>query len=53
MGMKHNYVPLGFYKSDLGHILATLNGLHSELKTWLKKLKGVSTKHLQAYLDLF
>jgi transposase-like protein len=51
--MKHNYIPSKFYKSDSGHSLATLNGLHSELKTWLKKFKGVSTKHLQGYLDLF
>lgn len=51
--MKHNYIPSKFYKSDSGYSLSTLNGLHSELKTWLKKFKGVSTKHLQGYLDLF
>lgn len=51
--MKHNYIPSRCYKSDSGHSLATLNGLHSELKTWLKKFKGVSTKHLQGYLELF
>ncbi|HHU79717.1 MAG TPA: hypothetical protein GXZ35_00050 [Acholeplasmataceae bacterium] len=51
--MKHNYIPSKFYKSDSGHTLASLNGLHSELKTWLKKFRGVSTKHLQGYLDFF
>lgn len=51
--MKHNFIPSKFYKSDSGHTLATLNGLHSELKTWLRKFRGVSTKHLQGYLDLF
>lgn len=51
--MTHNYIPSGFHKSDSGHSLATLNGLHNELKTWLKRYKGVSTKHLQGYLDLF
>jgi transposase-like protein len=53
MGMKHDYIPSGFYKSDSGNTLATLNGLHSELKTWLKKYRGVSARHLQGYLDLF
>lgn len=53
MKMKHHYIPSGFYKSDSGHTLASLNGLHNELKTWLKKFKGVSTKHLQGYLDYF
>lgn len=51
--MKHDYIPSKFYKSDSGHTLASLNGLHSELKTWLRKFRGVSTKHLQRYLDLF
>ena len=53
LNMKHNYIPSGFHKSDSGHTLAALNGLHSELKTWLKRFRGVSTKHLQGYLDLF
>lgn len=53
MEMKHDYIPSGFYKSDLGNTLSTLNGLHSEIKTWLKKFRGVSTRHLQGYLDLF
>ena len=51
--MNHNYIPSKFYKSDSGHSLASLNGLHSELKTWFRKFKGISTKHLQGYLDLF
>ena len=53
MDMNHYYIPSGFHKSDSGFSLATLNGLHSELKTWLKRFRGVSTKHLQGYLDLF
>ena len=51
--MIHHYIPSGFYKSDSGYTLATINGMHSELKTWLKRFRGVSTKHLQGYLDLF
>lgn len=53
MNMTHNYIPSGFHKADSGDTLATLNGLHSELKTWLSRFRGVSTRHLQAYLYLF
>lgn len=33
--------------------MATINSLHSEWSTFLSHFKGVSTKHLQHYLDWF
>ncbi len=36
-----------------GYNLANINSLHSEWSTFLYRFKGVSTKHLQHYLDGF
>ncbi len=33
--------------------LAVTNGLHSEMRSWFRKFKGVSTKHLARYLAWF
>lgn len=33
--------------------LANINNLHSKMKSWLAKFRGVSTKHLQYYLDWY
>ena len=46
-------VKSGHYVNENGYNLSTINGLHSELKTDLKKRRGVSIKHLQGYLDMF
>ncbi len=46
-------IPTGCHKSSNGNDLNVLNGIHSELKLWLKKYHGVSTKHLQGYLNMF
>ena len=35
------------------HNIAELNGVHSQLETWLSKFRGVSTRHLQQYLNWF
>lgn len=43
----------GHFVNDHGYNLATINGLHNELKTGLKKRKGISIRHLQVYLDMF
>lgn len=36
-----------------GYNLANINSIHSELSTFLSHFRGVSTKHLQHYLDWF
>lgn len=46
-------VKSGYYVNEKGYNLSTINGLHSELKTSLRKRKGVSIRHLQGYLDMF
>jgi len=45
-------IPSG--KHRLGdHNLGVMNQYHSELKSWFKQFKGVSTKHLEGYLMWF
>lgn len=41
------------YTDGKGNNLANINFLHSELTLFLSKFHGVSTKHLQEYLDWF
>lgn len=41
------------YVDDEGNNLANINSIHSELTRFLSNFKGVSTKHLQEYLDWF
>ena len=41
------------YVNSDGYNLSNINSLHSELATFLSCFKGVSTKHLQHYLDWF
>jgi len=52
-GYVHEVIKSGSFKNEHGYNLSTINGLHSELKSFLKKRKGVSIKHLQGYLDMF
>ncbi len=47
-----NAVPSGFHSDGIFNI-SEINGVHSQLETWLGKFKGVSTRHLQEYLDWF
>lgn len=41
------------YKNENGFSLGNINSLHSEWSTFVACFKGVSTKHLQHYLDWF
>lgn len=41
------------YTDNEGNNLANINSLHSELTSFLSRFHGVSTKHLQEYLDWF
>ena len=43
----------GTHVNHNGYNLGNINSLHSELATFLSHFKGVSTKHLQHYLDWF
>jgi transposase-like protein len=46
-------VKSGTYSNENKYNLATINGLHSELENDFKCRRGISTKHLQGYLDMF
>lgn len=50
--IKLQAVPSGFHSDGIINI-AEINGVHSQLETWLSKFKGVSIRHLQEYLDWF
>ena len=51
--IKLEQIKSGTYSNNNGFNLANINSLHSELSTFLSSFKGVSTKHLQHYLDWF
>lgn len=53
LNCKLDQISTGCHKSSNGNDLNVLNGIHSELKLWLKKYHGVSTRHLQGYLNMF
>ncbi len=45
-------IPSQFHSDGIYNI-AEINGVHSQLETWLSKFRGVSTRHLQQYLNWF
>ena len=47
-----NAIPSGFHENGIFNI-SEINGIHSQLETWLSKFRGVSIRHLQEYLDWF
>ena len=53
LNKKHDEIKSGTYKSLLGNTLSEINQLHGEFKNKLKFYRGVSTRHLQGYLDFF
>ena len=50
--LKLQVVPSGFHSNGQINI-AEINGVHSQLETWLCKFRCVSTRHLQEYLNWF
>jgi len=46
-------IPSGFRVSNNGNNINTVNGLQSQLRTFLSPFRGVSIRHLQGYLNLF
>ena len=51
--IKLEQIKSGTYKNLNGYTLSEINALHSNLDLFLKCFSGVSTKHLQEYLDWF
>lgn len=47
-----NAIPSGFHSDGIINIFE-INGVHSQLETWISKFRGVSTRHLQEYLNWF
>jgi len=54
---KHNLilkqVPSKYHKTKDGYHLGEVNSLMSELELFIQNFRGLSTRHLQQYLDLF
>lgn len=54
-GMKSDAIPTKpnakFFTTPLGNSLGDVNELHAELKAITRKCHGISTRHLQGYLD--
>lgn len=51
--IKLEQIKSGTYKNLNGYTLSEINGLHSNFEHFLSTFKGVSTKHLQGYIDWF
>lgn len=51
--MSLEQIPSGFRETENHNNLATVNGIHAQIKLFLDRYKGVSIRHLQGYLDLF
>ncbi len=51
--IKLEQIKSGTYVNWNGYSLGNINSLHSEWTTFLSNFRGVSTKHLQHYLDWF
>lgn len=43
-------IPSDFHSNGIYNI-AEINGVHSQLNTWLTKFRGVSIRHFQEYLN--
>lgn len=52
-GWNLKQIKSGTYTDSENNNLANINSLHQQLTLYLSNFRGVSTKHLQEYLDLF
>ena len=50
-GLSTDVIPSGAFKSASGNTVATLNQLHQSFSELIRKKHGVSTRHLQGYID--
>lgn len=48
---KSDVIPSGLYKTVNGNTIASVNQLHAEAKNLIRQKHGISTRHLQGYLD--
>lgn len=46
-------IPSKQHSDGAGNNLADINNIHSQLENWLSNFRGVSTRHLQLYLNWF
>lgn len=49
----HEIVKANCHTNENGCNINTINQIHSELTTFMKRYHGVSTRHLQGYLNMF
>lgn len=52
LGVEHRKIARGHHKNSIYHI-NHVNSLHSNLKIWMYRFKGVSTKFLQNYMSWY
>lgn len=52
-GLKLEQIKSKTYKNKNGYTLSEINGLHSNFFNFINRFRGVSTKHLQGYIDWF
>lgn len=52
MSLDHKKIKRGKHKEDVYHI-QHIDALHSNLKRWVRRFNGVSTKYLSNYLKWF
>ena len=50
-GFRSDVIPSGAYVSPNGNTVSSVNELHAEAKNLIRQKHGVSTRHLQGYLD--
>ena len=50
-GFRSDVIPSGAYVSPNGNTVSSVNELHTEAKNLIRQKHGVSTRHLQGYLD--
>jgi len=51
--LKLTSIKSGTYQNDELKNLSNINNVHSQLEVWLCKFRGVSTRHIQDYLNWF
>lgn len=52
-GFRHVQVKSSGHSNESGETINEVNGLMSELSVWASRFRGISTRHLQGYLDRF
>lgn len=53
MGVMSQVIPSQKHTNNAGYNINTINKIHQELEIYLLRFHGVSTRHLQGYMDFF